>query len=66
VSVARFRITARDGAGRFNGATEATVEVNRNAGTITIRPLRQREVYTLPLATVAEMIIWRCMRGDAK
>jgi hypothetical protein len=65
VSVAKFRIKAQK-SGQFNGADEATVEIDRGSQTITIRPLRQRTTFILPLADVAESIIWRHVRADAR
>jgi hypothetical protein len=56
---ARFRVF-----GRFDGATAATVEVDRAAGLFTVRPLRRRRTFTLPLAAVAEMVIWRIVRAE--
>ena len=56
--VARFRVR-----GQFDGAKEATVEVDRSAGLITVRPLRRRTAYTLPFATVAESVVWRVVKA---
>lgn len=58
--LARFKVT-----GRFDGASLATVTVERATGIISVRPLRRRRVYALPLATVAEMILWRIAKADA-
>ncbi|MFZ5469459.1 MAG: hypothetical protein ACOZIN_08485 [Myxococcota bacterium] len=57
---ARFRVF-----GRFNGAPAATVIVNRASGIITVRPLRRRKVYELPLAFVAELVMWRILKAEA-
>jgi hypothetical protein len=61
VSVARFRVF-----GRFDGASSATVEVDRSAGLIMIRPLRRRRVYTLPLAAVAEIVVFRIIAAEVR
>lgn len=50
--------------GRFNGASSATVEVDRGSGTLTVRPKHQRATFTLPLTTVAEMVLWRCLKDE--
>lgn len=57
---ARFRIV-----GRLDGATQGTVEIDRAAGLFTVRPFRRRKTATLPLVTVAEMVLWRIARADA-
>jgi hypothetical protein len=31
--------------------------VDRDAGLVSVRPLRRRRVYTLPLAAVAQMVV---------
>jgi hypothetical protein len=59
MSVAKFKVE-----GRFNGADGATIEIDRGAGTVTVRPTRQRTTYTLPLATVAELVLWRALKAD--
>jgi hypothetical protein len=58
---ARFRIY-----GRFNGATAATVEIDRGASVISVRPLRRRRAYELPLSVVAESIMWRIIKAEAQ
>lgn len=60
MSLARFRTY-----GRFDGATEATVTVNRAAGIFSVRPLRRRKSYELPLSVVAEMVMWRILKAEA-
>lgn len=57
---ARFKVY-----GRMDGAPSATVEIDRASDLITVRPLRRRKTYTLPLASVAEMVIWRFARAEA-
>ncbi len=43
-------------------ASEGTVTINRAAGLFSVRPLRRRRVYTLPLAAVAELVVQRMIR----
>lgn len=43
----------------------ASVAIDLKAETITVRPCRSRETYTLPLAQVAEMIMWRVAKQDS-
>ncbi len=53
--------------GRFHHAariTEGTVTLDRGAGLFTVRPLRSRKVYTLPLDRVAEMVVQRVIKAD--
>jgi hypothetical protein len=56
---ARFKVY-----GRMDGAPSATVEIDRGAETFTVRPYRRRKAYTLPLADVAESVIWRIVQGE--
>lgn len=56
----RFRVI-----GRFVLASRpqtATVVIDRDAGLMTVRPLRHRKIYTLPLATVAEWMVRHLIR----
>jgi len=52
--------------GRFDRAfpTEATVEIDRAAGLITVRPLRKRRSYTLPLASAAEFVVHKVIVAE--
>lgn len=54
--------------GRFDRAfpTEATVEIDRTAGLITVRPLRKRRSYTLPLASAAEFVVHTVIRAEVR
>lgn len=55
MSVARARVV-----GRFDMASqpqEATITIERAAGLFSVRPLRRRREYTLPLAHVAEWVV---------
>lgn len=57
MSLARFRISALlENASR---PQEATVTIDRASGLFTVRPLRKRTVYTLPLADVASFAVRR-------
>lgn len=51
--------------GRFDGANTATVTIDRNADLFSVRPLRRKREYTLPLAVIAEMVIWRIVKAEA-
>lgn len=59
MTTARFPINWR-----FDGTTQGTVLINRGAGTFTVRPHRRRKPYTLPLADVAEIVAWRCVKAE--
>lgn len=50
--------------GRFDGTDGATVTIDRGAGLFSVRPLRRRREYTLPLATVAEIVLFRIVRAE--
>ena len=52
-------------AGLFDGAPRATLEIDRVAQIATVRPLRRRKTYTLPLKDVAEHILWKVARLEA-
>jgi len=55
VKAAHFRVCGRlDMASR---PSFGTVTIDREAGLFTVRPLRRRRVYTLPLSTVAELVV---------
>lgn len=60
MTIARFRVS-----GRFNGTTAATVTVNRDTGLVTVRPLRRRRAYELPLAWAAEAVMWQVLKAEA-
>lgn len=60
MSKSRFKIF-----GRFDGASSATVTIDRGSNTISVRPLRRHKEYMLPLADVAESIIWRIVKAEA-
>lgn len=60
MSRSRFKIE-----GRFDGTTGATVTIDRGAMLFSVRPLRRRREYTLPLTDVAEMVLWRIVKAEA-
>lgn len=58
----RFRVAGRlDAASRLQ---DGTVTISRTAGTFSVRPLRRRRDYVLPLSTVAEMVCQRILRAE--
>lgn len=61
MSIARFRVAFPS---PVDGAREATVEIDREIGLFTVRPLRRRRRYELPLWWVAETTIWKVVRAD--
>lgn len=48
---------------RVDGAREANVEIDRGRSLLTVRPARRRTSYALPLSTVADLVVWRCLRS---
>ncbi len=50
--------------GRINGADGATVQVDRERGLVSVRPLRERREYTLPIALVADMVVCRVVKNE--
>lgn len=60
MSRSRFKIE-----GRFDGTAGATVTIDRGAMLFSVRPLRRRREYTLPLTDVAEMVLWRIVKAEA-
>jgi hypothetical protein len=54
---ARFRVR-----GRFDQA--ATVTIDRRTGLFSVRPLHRHHEYTLPLSTVAEIVVARLIKAD--
>lgn len=59
---AHFRVHGRlDMASR---PTPGTVTIDRRAGTFTVRPLRRRKTYELPLSDVAAMVVRRIVNAE--
>lgn len=64
MSVARFRVSGRlDMASR---PSYGTVMIDRGAGLFSVRPLRRWRVYTLPLSTVAEMVVRSIIAAEVR
>ena len=62
--VARFRVV-----GTFDMASAAqvaTVEVDRDVATFSVRPLRRKRKYSLPLATVAAMVVRLIVQAELR
>lgn len=61
MSIARFKAT-----GSFDQSyvQDGTIEIDRVAGLISVRPKGRRRTYTLPLSTVAEIICWKVIRAE--
>jgi hypothetical protein len=45
-------------------AQSGTVMIDRGTGLFSVRPLRRRRVYTLPLALVASIVVSRIVRAE--
>ncbi len=45
-------------------AQSGTVEIDRTAGLFSVRPKRRRRTYTLPLATVASIVVARIVKAE--
>ena len=62
MSVARFRVY-----GRMDGASSATVTIDRETGTVEVRPYRRHHqaVAVVTLAWVAEAALWRAATARA-
>jgi len=58
---ARFKTLAKADRTRPEACT---VLIDRARGLVSVRPLRRRRLYTLPLATVAEMIVARVVKAE--
>jgi hypothetical protein len=50
--------------GRFDGASSATVTIDRTHGLISVRPLRRRRTYALPLAAIVRHIIYTVVQAE--
>lgn len=61
MSIARFKVSGQlDGAG---GLRPGTIEIDREAGTITVRPKRSHTTYTMTLGEVATFVCVNIIRG---
>jgi hypothetical protein len=56
-----IRIVGRLDTGR---PQEGTVTITRDSGLFSVRPLRRRREYVLPLATLAEMAVARVIKAE--
>jgi hypothetical protein len=64
VSVARFKVLGRlEMASR---PTAGTVIIDRGAGLFSVRPLRRRRLYTLPLGDVASWVVRSIISADVR
>jgi hypothetical protein len=61
MAIARFKTM-----GQFDQSyiQHGTIEIDRNADLISVRPKGRRRTYTLPLSAVAEIICWRVIRAE--
>ena len=59
--VARFRVPLR-----FDGATQATVTIDRDSSILTIRLLRRRSTLAVSLGVVVEHLLWRDAKRQAE
>lgn len=57
----RFKVV-----GRLDGSriAEGTVSIDRNLGLLSVRPLRRRREYVLPLAAVAEIVCTKVIKAE--
>jgi hypothetical protein len=64
MSRARFKV--KSDKPDFNQATTATVTISRLTGVFSVRPYHRRTTYSLPLAEVAQMVLWRVIKAEAE
>lgn len=50
--------------GRVNGAQGATISIDRERGLVSVRPFRERREYTLPLQTIAEIVVVKVVKAE--
>ena len=62
MSVAKFRAHGRFKMATYDTAAEVTID--RKTGLFEVRPLRTKRRYTLPLSTVAEMVVWKMTKVE--
>ena len=60
-SRARFRVLAQIERG---GRRPATITIDRRSGLLSVRPLRSRREYVLPLSTVAEIVAAKVLKAE--
>ena len=59
---ARFRVRGRFA--QAGAAKAATVAIDPRTGLFSVRPLHRHHEYTLPLSTVAEIVVARLIKAD--
>lgn len=59
-----FKVTGRFDIG--GGLQTASVEIDRASGIVSVRPLRRRRTYSLPLAAVATWICQAIIRAEVR
>lgn len=57
----RFRVVAKLDRGV---PQEGTVEIDRDSGLVSVRPLRRRRTYVLPLSRVAAFVVHAIVRAE--
>lgn len=60
MSKSRFKLE-----GRFDQAPGVTITIDRGANLFSVRPLRRKREYVLPLRDVAEMVFFRIVKAEA-
>lgn len=50
--------------GHFNGRGKARIIIDREHGVLHVRPYRERRLYSLPLSTVAELIVVKVVKRE--
>ncbi len=62
MTVAKFKVFG--GGGKYNGANEATVTIDRANNLVQVRPKRRRKQYEMRLEDLAEIVVWRCIKAE--
>ena len=62
MTIAKFKVFS--GGGKYNGASEATVTIDRNNNLVQVRPKRRRKQYEMRLEDLAEIVIWNCIKAE--
>ncbi len=62
MTIAKFKVFS--GGGKYNGACEATVTIDRSSNLVQVRPKRRRKQYVMRLEDLAETIIWNCIKAE--
>lgn len=52
--------------GPIDGSIGGTFKVERATGLVHVRPKRRRRVYTLPIETVARIVVERIVKGELR